>query len=80
MNRIEIGETLKRIREEKELTWYAVAKAAKINIGQLKSVESGSSAYTVDVLIKVCESLDLSIELRPAEICQITTNEKPAKD
>ncbi len=56
--RQKVGEYLKSIREEKELTYYAVAKLADISIEQVQGIEDGSKAYTFDTFMKITHALD----------------------
>ena len=54
-----IGKHLKSARQKKELSSYAVAKMSGISITQLKSIESGNKAYTIDSLLKLQDALNL---------------------
>jgi len=54
------GKELKKKRLREQLTFYAVAKKANIKIAQLRSIEKGSSAYTIDSLIKLTNALKLN--------------------
>lgn len=46
-----LGERLRAFREERGISAYKVAQKGKIQIGQVKAIESGSSNYTIDILI-----------------------------
>lgn len=56
--RLQIGSYLKAIREEKELTFYAVGKNAGLSIEQVQSIEKGKKAYTIDSFLRICRALD----------------------
>lgn len=47
-----IGEYLKNLREEKGISKYAIIKETGLRIELINSVETGSSAYTIDTLLK----------------------------
>lgn len=53
-----VGQYLQSIREEKQLTYYAVAKLAGLSIEQVQSIEAGDKAYTIDSLLKITHALD----------------------
>lgn len=53
-----VGQHLKNIREEKQLTYYAVAKLAGMSIEQVQGIESGETAYTFDSFLKITHALD----------------------
>lgn len=53
-----VGQYLQSIREEKELTYYAVAKLAGLSIEQVQSIEAGDKAYTIDSFLKITHALD----------------------
>lgn len=53
-----VGRHLKNIREEKQLTYYAVGKLAGMSIEQIQGIESGEKAYTFDSFLKITHALD----------------------
>jgi hypothetical protein len=53
-----VGLYLKSIRKEKKLTYYAVAKASGLNIGQVQAIEAGNKAYTFDSFLQIIHALD----------------------
>lgn len=53
-----VGQHLKNIREEKQLSYYAVGKLAGMSIEQIQGVESGEKAYTFDSFLKITHALD----------------------
>lgn len=57
--RQKVGQHLQSIREEKQLTYYAVAKMAGISIDQVQSIEAGNKAYTIDSFLKIIHALDV---------------------
>lgn len=56
--RKKVGQYLQSIREEKKLTYYAVAKLAGLSIEQVQGIESGEKAYTFDSFLKITHALD----------------------
>jgi len=56
--RQKVGQYLQSIREEKQLTYYAVAKLAGLSIEQVQSIEAGDKAYTIDSFLKITHALD----------------------
>ena len=56
--RQQVGQYLRSIREEKQLTYYAVAKLAGLSIEQVQSIEAGDKAYTIDSFLKITHALD----------------------
>lgn len=53
-----VGQHLKNIRAEKQLSYYAVAKLAGMSIEQVQGIESGEKAYTFDSFLKITHALD----------------------
>ena len=47
-----IGEYLKNLREEKGISKYAIIQKVEIPITLINAIETGSSAYTIDSLLK----------------------------
>ena len=56
--RQKVGQYLQSIREEKQLTYYAVAKLAGLSIEQVQSIEAGDKSYTIDSFLKITHALD----------------------
>ena len=63
MTRIELGKLLTQERERRGMSRYMLAKATSLGDGQIRAIEDGSKAYTVDTLLKVCTIV--GIELSP---------------
>lgn len=63
MNKQQIGKKLKQARESK----YKLMKDARYDLRkephQIKSIEAGSSNYTIDTLLEMCEKLDLELTI-----------------
>lgn len=57
MTRSKIGARITAIREAQGLTLWKAAKLAGIDQRQLEGIEDGSTAYTIDILLKVCKVL-----------------------
>lgn len=56
--RHKLGQQLKSLREDKNLSYYAAAKLADLSIAQVKSIENGDKAYTIDSLILILNALN----------------------
>jgi transcriptional regulator with XRE-family HTH domain len=61
--RQDVGKYLQAVREEKKLTYYAVAKLSDMSIEQVQGIESGDKAYTFDSFLKIIYALDCSLFL-----------------
>lgn len=58
---IKIGKTLMRVRTEKNLSLYKVAKIAKISTNHLKNIESGNVDCHFMVLLRICVGLKVNV-------------------
>lgn len=56
-----IGQILKDFRKERGLTTYKIAQKGKIQIGQVKDIESGKKNYTIDTFLGYIHGCDLHI-------------------
>ena len=56
--RQKIGEYLKSIREDKKITTYQMIKETGIRFEAIKSIEEGSSNYTIDNFLTYVSALD----------------------
>ena len=65
--KIKLGETLKRMREEKKVGIRQMQREAKINHDIIYSIERGTSCYTIDSLLKYCNHLELPISFLQTE-------------
>ena len=54
-----VGILISTTRQQQELSEYALAKNAGVQIAQLQSIESSKSSYTFSSLIKVCKALGI---------------------
>lgn len=61
MTKKEIGKALIKARGKK--TYYQVCKDAVLTYQQLHHMESGTSNYTLDKLLKLCDVLGLEFEI-----------------
>lgn len=70
MNKPEIGSILRAKRESLDYTSTKVARELTIRHGsvthsaQIKRMEEGSNAYTIDLLLKLCDYYGLSFEIK----------------
>ena len=56
-----IGKTIYKIRTEKNLSLYKVAKAAKISTNHLKNIEDGKVDCHFSILLRICAGLRVSV-------------------
>lgn len=56
-----IGEKLKKARQEKNMKLRDVADATNLSISYISDIENGNSTPPVDTLTSLCRALDLSI-------------------
>lgn len=56
--RKEIGLSLKELRTQKGLSWYALAQLTGLNQTVIKSVEEGAAQYTIDTYIKIMDAYE----------------------
>jgi DNA-binding phage protein len=59
MTKKEIGKAIQKAKKNK--TSYRVCKETALTTQQLHKMESGSSNYTIDSLMKLCNNLGLKI-------------------
>lgn len=57
----QVGQFIKAAREEKKLTYYAVAKLSGLNIHQVKKIEAGVKGYNFESFLKITNALKLSL-------------------
>lgn len=58
------GYLIKTEREKQNITYYQLKKQSKVAESVIKSIEQGSSNYTIESLIRVCEALGLGINIK----------------
>lgn len=68
MNKIIIGEQLKRKRLQLNLRMEDVAKQVGITRSTLWSIENGSGNYTIDVFLKLLDVLNVNIDIASFEL------------
>lgn len=67
MTKKEIGQAVMQSREAQKLTLTGLAKRMIINTGttyaasQIRSIEDGEKAYSIDLLVQACKALGLKI-------------------
>jgi transcriptional regulator with XRE-family HTH domain len=59
-----VGQHLAQVREEKNLTYYALSKLSGLSIAQIQTIENGTKAYTFDSFLKIIHALDLYFFLK----------------
>lgn len=64
MTKTEIGVTLKTERLKQNKSYYSVLKGTGITQPQVEGIESGESNYTIDIFLKYCAFLNVSIEIK----------------
>lgn len=75
MTKIQIGNAVKKARVALKFSFYKVGKLTSTNPGQIVNLERGDSSYTIDLLIKVCKVLNISVNV--GETITIETAPKP---
>lgn len=61
MTKAQIGKVFKKARKEKGMTHYMVGKLTKSDPDQIISIEEASKNYTIDLLLKVADVLEIKI-------------------
>jgi len=67
MTKKEIGNIVRDARNHQDMTHYMVGKSAKIHQDAVVGIEQGSSNYTIDTLLKVCDVLGLKLVILKQE-------------
>jgi transcriptional regulator with XRE-family HTH domain len=57
----QIGMTLKRIRRDRKLSQYALAKAAGVSREYVRKLETGGSDPTVGMLARLAKALGVAV-------------------
>lgn len=55
--RIKTGRIIQGIRNDKNLSIYAVSKLTGLSSDQVKSIEAGTKSYTIDSYIAICKAI-----------------------
>jgi transcriptional regulator with XRE-family HTH domain len=77
-----IGRLIRKERERQGLTRYALEQLCETSRTQIRSIEEGSSAYTLDAFLRVWGALDCSIvllnaEWEPSEVIRMVQDTSP---
>ncbi|MBX3194442.1 MAG: helix-turn-helix transcriptional regulator [Schumannella sp.] len=56
-----IGQTLRRIRQDRALTLRTVADAARISMPYLSEIERGRKEASSEILAVICRALDMTV-------------------
>jgi len=56
-----LGNRLRALREQKELSMYKIARTGGITQGQVKAVEDGNTNYTINILLGYLHGCGLCI-------------------
>ena len=69
-----IGLQLRKIRLMRGRTQSRVAKAVNVTFQQIQKYERGQNAISINIMMKLCEYLDVSIDffIKPLEEKQLT--------
>ena len=69
-----IGLQLRKIRLMRGRTQSRVAKAVNVTFQQIQKYERGQNAISINIMMKLCEYLDVSIDffIKPLEDKQLT--------
>lgn len=60
----QIGATLRAARKACGWTWNRAATESGLKPDQVKGIEEGSKAYTVQSLLKLCKAVGLHVQLQ----------------
>ena len=60
---IEIGQSLVKIKIEKEVTNYVISNETGLSRGQIKSIMEGTGNPTIKTVDRVCKFLDCEIKI-----------------
>ena len=66
-----IGKKIKETREEQGLSQYMLASKAGLHQVIVRNIEAGETAYSIDSLLRVCETLGVEV-LKLSNPIQIT--------
>ena len=64
MTKQQIGQFIKTTRESTGLTYYNVFKASGVTNQVQQSIESATKDYTIGSLLKVCEALQITLNIK----------------
>lgn len=56
------GYIIKTERNKQAISYYELRKRSDVAESVIKSIEEGSSNYTIESLIKVCEALGIGLD------------------
>jgi len=59
----EIGDRLRKLRQERDMSQTDVAEAMKVLPNQYNKVENGKVSPGLDTLVRIAEALDVSIDM-----------------
>lgn len=63
MTKQQIGTQLTNLRKKLNRSRYKVAQDTGLTLGQIKNIEEAKKGYTVDILLKYTESMNLKIKI-----------------
>ena len=63
LKRLELSHKLVKLRLERNLNPYSIAKIANLNPSVVLSIELGSTNYSIDSFLKYLEALDVELQL-----------------
>lgn len=64
MTKKQLGTLLRKAREQRGWTWNRTATEAGLKADQIKSIERGDKAYTIDSLVVLSRAFGLRLHLR----------------
>jgi transcriptional regulator with XRE-family HTH domain len=59
----QIGYLVSTERAKQGLTYYQLQKQSKVAANVIKSIEKGTTNYTLESLVRVCEALRIGINI-----------------
>lgn len=67
-NKKELGKVLSEIKSKQQITYYKVMKESGLNVTTQKSIENGSTNYTIDLLLRFCKSIGAKVYIDVDEL------------
>lgn len=63
----EIGSRIRKTRENQNITQFQLAEMTNISLSHMSNIETGSTNFGVDILVRIAEALQVSADalLRP---------------
>lgn len=63
-HRVKIGQRIIALREQKQITQEKLSELTGLDRANISKIENGRCNVTIDILQKICDTLDASIEIK----------------